>query len=206
MKSFAAINTDPSPPDDSALNALRQATHTRHERIDRLMDLRRMGERDRYGRILQAFQAFLEPWERSVAQALPAHRQAWLRQRSRRHFLQHDLDALALAALEDTPPVPRIAGNAAAWGSLYVIEGSALGGQIITRALAPAGLVPGKGTSYFHGWGADTPGMWREFRAELRSELTSPACVAAACEAACATFDALTAHLDQTLDERTALA
>lgn len=161
-----------------------------------------MGERDRYGRILQAFHAFLGPWERSVAHALPAHRHAWLHQRSRSQFLRQDMMALALPALGEMPPVPRLDGNAAAWGSLYVMEGSALGGQFITRALAASGLVPGKGVSFFNGWGEDTPGMWREFRGELRSELAAPASVDAACDAACATFDALTAHLDHTLDER----
>jgi heme oxygenase len=185
---------------------LRQATRERHARIDSLIDVGRMRERDRYGRILQAFHAFLTPWEYSVARALPAHRHAWLQRRSRRHFLQEDLAALALTPLDGSPAVPRLAGNAAAWGSLYVLEGSALGGQVITRALAGAGLVPGKGGSYFNGWGEDASAMWREFRAELRAELAQPACVDAACAAACATFDALTAHLEHALDERTAPA
>lgn len=206
MKSLPETTSRPASPDDGALTALRRATRERHARIDRLMDLGRVHERGRYGRILQAFHAFLAPWEQSVANALPAHRHAWLHERSRRHFLQEDLAILALSPLHDAPAVPRLAGNAAAWGSLYVIEGSALGGQSITRALAPAGFAPGKGSSYFNGWGEDTPGMWREFRAELRAELAAPACVAAACAAACATFDALTAHLDRTLDERTAPA
>lgn len=206
LKSPTEALSLPASLDDGALLALRRATHERHARIDSLMDLRRMGDRGRYGRILQAFHAFLAPWEQSVASALPAHRHAWLHGRSRRHFLQEDLAALALRPLADTPAVPRLQGNAAAWGSLYVIEGSALGGQVISRALAGEGLVPGKGSSYFHGWGDDTPGMWRDFRSELRSELAAPACVEAACAAACATFDALTAHLHRTLDERVAPA
>lgn len=200
------LEAAPLPPDDRALLALRQATRERHARIDRLVDVSRMGDRGRYGRILQAFHAFLGPWEQSVANALPAHRHAWLHQRSRRHFLQQDLAALALTPLDGSPAVPRLAGNAAAWGSLYVLEGSALGGQVITRALAGAGLAPGRGSSYFNGWGDDASAMWREFRTELRAELARPDCIAAACAAACATFDALTAHLDHTLDERTAPA
>ncbi|MCG2593639.1 biliverdin-producing heme oxygenase [Ramlibacter sp. XY19] len=206
MKSPTAATERPALSDDTALLALRQATRERHARIDTLMDLRRMGDRARYGRILQAFHAFLAPWEQSVANALPAHRHAWLHGRSRRHFLQEDLAALALPPLAAKPAVPRLQGNAAAWGSLYVIEGSALGGQVISRALAGAGLAPGMGSSYFHGWGDDTPGMWRDFRSELRSELAAPACVETACAAACATFDALTAHLEQTLDERVTFA
>jgi len=206
MKFSPAVPSSPDPHDDIALLALRRATRERHARIDRLMDLGRMRERGRYGRILQAFHAFLAPWEQSVAHALPTHRHGWLHERSRRHFLQEDMAALALQPLADAPAVPDLHGNAAAWGSLYVMEGSALGGQLITRTLAGSGLAPGGGLSFFHGWGEETPAMWREFRAELRTELAAPDCVEAACAAACATFDALTAHLDHTLDERTALA
>jgi len=197
----------PAPPASNALAELRLATRERHTRIDRLMDLRRMREPAHYGRVLQAFESFLEPWEQSVAAALPARWHGWLHQRSRRFFLGEDLAALSLSPLRATPPfVPRLAGNAAAWGSLYVMEGSALGGQVITRALARAGVVPGRGAAYFHGWGDDTHAMWQEFMAQLESELATPAAIAAACTAASDTFDALTAHLDGLLHERTAPA
>ena len=195
----------PAPPTASALDALRQATREHHARIDRLMDLPRLQERPRYGRVLQAFDAFLAPWEESVAHALPARWHGWLHDRSRRSFLREDLAVLKLRPLP-APPVPPLASAAEAWGSLYVIEGSALGGQVIARALAHSGTGPDSGAAYFHGWGADTPGLWHEFRARLLEELPGPAQVAAACAAACATFDALAAHLESTLDERIALA
>ena len=196
-----------APPSNSALTALRHATRARHTRIDRLMDLRRLQERPRYGRVLQAFDAFLGPWEQSVALALPARWHRWLHERSRRGFLQDDLAQLALRPLPaPAPEVPRLASTAAAWGSLYVIEGSALGGQVITRALARAGVRPGNGAAYFHGWGEDTHGLWQEFTGLLHEQVAGPPAVATACAAACATFDALTAHLETTLDERIAAA
>jgi len=195
------------PPTDGALAGLRRATRERHARIDRLMNLRRMRERGHYGRVLLAFHGFLGPWEESVAAALPARWHAWLRRRSRRHFLREDLAALSLptspAAAANVPP---LAGNAAAWGSLYVIEGSALGGQVITRALASAGLLPRHGAAYFHGWGGDTPALWQEFLQQLQEQVATPACIEAACAAACGTFDALTAHLHDHLNERAATA
>lgn len=196
----------PPPARPTALAALRQATRERHERIDALMDLRRLGQRDHYARVLQLFDAFLAPWEAAVAAALPAAAGPWLRQRSRRPFLRQDLRALSVAALPWTAPGLAFANPAAAWGSLYVIEGSALGGQVITRALAEAGVHPGHGGAYFHGWGAATGTMWAEFRARLETELPDPARVAAACGAACLTFDALSALLETLPHERIALA
>jgi len=93
--------------------------------------------------------------------------------------------------------------EAAAWGSLYVLEGSALGGQVITRSLAEAGLHPHNGTAYFHGWGDATPARWREFRAVLEAQLAGPGAVDDACEAARGTFDTLSQLLESALHERT---
>jgi heme oxygenase (biliverdin-IX-beta and delta-forming) len=86
------------------------------------------------------------------------------------------------------------------------MEGSALGGQYITRNLAQAGLHPASGAAYFHGWGDATGAMWREARQVLARELASPAATGQACAAARHTFDTLSALLERTLHERTAAA
>lgn len=155
-----------------------------------------------YGRMLQVFDAFLAGWEPAVAAALPARWHRWLASRSRRPFLQQDLHALGLAPAGIAPHVPPLSTAAAAWGSLYVMEGSALGGQVITRSLAEAGLHPHRGTAYFHGWGAATGPMWRDFRALLELQLVAPEAAAEACDAACRTFDTLSNLLESALHER----
>lgn len=200
------MKSTPSAVPHDALLALRQATRERHNRIDRLMDLRRMQDREHYGRLLQAFDAFLAPWEDAIADALPAQWDGWLRHRSRRAFLQQDLHALDLPRLDEPVRPLHFASAAEAWGSLYVIEGSALGGQVITRTLAQFGLQPDSGAAYFHGWGQATGAMWQEFRTRLQAELAHPAWIAAACDAACRTFDALTALMESMLHERAAVA
>lgn len=189
---------------EPVLAALRAATRERHERVDQLMDLRRLAERAHYERVLQVFDAFLGPWEEAVAAALPEAWPTWLRQRSRRAFLQNDLHALGLQPLPRAALQLQLASPAAAWGSVYVLEGSALGGQVITRALAHSGLQPA--SAYFHGWGIATGAMWQEFRLRLQHELPEPAWVAAACDAACQTFDVLAGLLEAKLHERPALA
>jgi heme oxygenase len=120
--------------------ALRAATRSHHERVDRLIDLHRIGEAAYYQRILQGFDAFLRAWEARVLAALPPARHAWLHERSRRAFLQDDLRVLRIAPLPHAAAVPALASAAAAWGSVYVMEGSALGGQVISRTLAHAGV------------------------------------------------------------------
>jgi heme oxygenase (biliverdin-IX-beta and delta-forming) len=86
------------------------------------------------------------------------------------------------------------------------MEGSALGGQVITRSLADAGLRPDRGAAYFHGWGPATGAMWKEVRTLLDQQLADPDTLAQACDGACATFDALALHLEIAFHERPPLA
>ena len=169
------------------------------------MDLQRLQDPSHYARVLRVLDAFLAGWEPAVAAALPAPWQEWLRARSRRAFLQHDLRMLGVAPA----PAARtgaLGSEAAAWGSVYVMEGSALGGQFIARTLAHDGVTPATGGAYFHGWGGATAGMWREVRGLLAAHLGSPAAVAQACDAACVTFDTLSHLLERPLHERTSTA
>lgn len=184
------------------LPQLRAATREHHARIDRLMDLRRMRERRHYAEVLRVLDAFLAAWEPAVAATLPARWHGWLQARSRRSFLRADLHALGVPPAREAATAPALRGAAAAWGSLYVMEGSALGGQVLTRSLAEAGLRPDGGSAYFHGWGDATGPMWREFRTLLEAQLAGPHAVAEACDAACRTFDTLSNLLEHSLHER----
>lgn len=200
-----AVSASPHPDATDALAALRGATREQHARVDRLMDLQRMREPGHYARVLQVLDAFLGAWEPAATAMLPARRQRWLQARSRRPFLQQDLRDLGLPAATPAPLMP-VGSRAAAWGTIYVVEGSALGGRFITRWLAKAGLYADGGMAYFRGWGEATEPMWGEVRALLQSELDSPAAIAQACEAARQAFDTLSVLLEHHLHERTPAA
>ena len=185
-----------APARPAALTALRHASAASHEELESLLRLDADVALARYRRILIGFDRFLAAWEPAMQAALPEGRRAWFIARSRRRFLADDFDALGLQAVpadREPVPLPALGSVAACFGSLYVIEGSALGGQVIARRLAARfGGASGRGAAYFHGWGDDTGGMWREFRELLDAELgTDPTHVAAACTAAVQTFDAL---------------
>lgn len=200
-----AVRFPPAHEPADVVAVLRSATRTHHERIDHLMDLRRMGERAHYGRVLQVFAAFLAAWEPAVVAALPEPWRAWLQARSRRPFLQHDLDQLGLSAPAPAA-LPSFANGEAAWGSVYVMEGSALGGQVMGRRLAQAGLHARSGAAYFHGWGEATADLWRETRGVLAAQLADPAALEQACDGARSTFDTLSRLLERTVHERAAAA
>lgn len=181
------------------LAALRRATRERHDRIEALLRLDAPLTPRRYGTIMQGFHAFLGCWEPAVRAALPARLQDWFDARCRSRFASEDVRYLgaepapalaeraqhAVGGLSLAPP-------AAPFGSMYVIEGSALGGQLLVRRLADCGLAPGRGASYFHGFGERTGSLWREFRERAAEEVgPRPEAIEAACREAERTFDAL---------------
>ncbi|MDB4912577.1 MAG: hypothetical protein JWM95_221 [Gemmatimonadetes bacterium] len=88
-----------------------------------------------------------------------------------------------------------LATPAAAWGALYVVEGSTLGGQHILRTLQTSepvrrhGLTADAGLAYFTGYGNRTAAMWRQFLSALGdADASSPGERDAIIHAAQATF------------------
>lgn len=186
------------------LAALREATAASHDAIDRQLQLGADLPLDRYVRILQGFEGFLSAWEPAVAAALLPGQRAWFSSRSRLAFVRQDLASLAPgAATAPAPVLPPLPNGSAAFGAMYVLEGSALGGQVIARRVAERfGFDRQRGAAYFHGFGDRTGALWREFRERLEAEV-DPAHRGDACAAAVGTFDALRQHFDAVLNDET---
>jgi len=161
----------------------------------------------RYVRILCGFERYLAAWEPHVASALPDTARPWFAARSRLPMLRRDLAQLAPDRPDPgVPALPRLPGAGAAYGSLYVLEGSALGGQLIARRAAERfGFDDRRGAAFFHGHGERTGAMWREFRERLETAV-APHERADACAAAVATFDTLRDNFDTVLADGHALA
>lgn len=187
-------------PGEQLLSELRAATRPHHDRIEQLLALGQPMALPRYGAIIGGFHSFLAGWEPQLRRAMPERLHGWLADRGRAAFAADDLAFLGRAVpssaqAPDCLPEPSMA---AAFGSMYVIEGSALGGQVITPWLKrDLGLEPGRGASYFHGHGRRTGEMWREFRLRATAEVgADPASRRTACRAAERTFDALIATFE----------
>jgi heme oxygenase len=182
------------------LSELRDKTRAEHARIEQVLRLAHPMSEARYAGIVSGFHEFLRRWEPRLLVALPPHLRDWAARRKRSPFAADDLRHLrgtpdpqgALVAERAVRSLP-MADAAATLGSMYVIEGSALGGQVITPLLKKhLGLTPLAGASYFHGHGPATGAMWRDFREVIAREIgddTHAAC--AASQEAQRTFAAL---------------
>ena len=98
--------------------------------------------------------------------------------------LRADLSALGVTAdgLPRCRDVPRPTCRDSAFGHLYVLEGSALGGQIVSREVSKAlGIRADNGGSFYAASGRPPVGeTWRGFRAALERHCARPDLAAAA--------------------------
>ncbi len=170
--------------------ALRDATRTHHERTEAAVDLMaRLHSLDAYRAMVARFLGLHAPLEDALAGLPWADAGLDFEARRRTPALRADLDALGVdaATVEMCPDVPHPATLAAGLGSLYVLEGASLGGQIIARdATAALGT---DATRFFRGDGRAVGPMWRAFGRALDSTLDTPERLGEATRAAADTFD-----------------
>jgi len=159
---------------DSILLELKQQTSAHHRRLETEADIwTALSSPARYRRLISrmfGIYSALESRLRSV-QGLPEFLPD-LSQRWKIPMLTADVAALGLdpRACEETADAPELAHIAAAFGGLYVLEGSTLGGQLISRQVhAKLGLTPGNGCRFFFSYGENVGQMWKTFGQALES-------------------------------------
>jgi heme oxygenase (biliverdin-IX-beta and delta-forming) len=159
----------------SAVRRLRAETAAAHEAVDAAYGGFALADPVSYAAFLRAHARALPAVEQALAGwALPT----W---RPRTEALAADLADLGVPAPEPYA-MSRPGEAAAAWGMLYVIEGSRLGGAMLERQVA-AGL-PRRYLASRH-----LPGEWRALLAALDAAATDDAWTERAVTAARATFD-----------------
>lgn len=158
---------------------LRAVTTVAHSRLERDLDLLRPPlSRARFTALLIQFWGFHAASEPAIRRhGASAHLMGG---RYRLDILARDLQSAGLSSGEiEALPQCAAAGRLClsvegALGSLYVMEGSTLGGRLISRALSEVSWLPPGGLVYFNPYGSRTAAMWRGFQSELTAH-SSPA-------------------------------
>jgi heme oxygenase len=188
--------------DEHAITSIRAATRHRHTALEGVLQLVPVLTLGRYLAALRGFELFLWEWEPRINQALPLALRPWYASRSRLDLLQRDLAALDGERCTSAA-VKRACGRAVAeieltsiaatFGSLYVLEGSALGGRVIAAAASTTlGFDRHHGAAYFNGLDQHAAERWASFRRLLEEQVgTDSPARRQADTAACQTFDAL---------------
>lgn len=141
---------------------LRAATRQAHEALESSLNLLDPPLRqERFRRVLVRFESFHRAWEPKVERLIGDD--GFTSSRRRLPHLQADLAALGAEVDQAAAPdLSYLSDAAAAWGSIYVMEGSTLGGQVISKALSGAPWLPAGGLRYFSPHGRRTAEVWRE--------------------------------------------
>ena len=130
-----------------------------------------------YKSILALFFGYFSPLEQKLNQ-FESEILAFLpdfQERRKSVALLSDLEALqknqnSTVSVSICSDLPHVTSLAEAFGCMYVIEGSTLGGRVISKHLNKAlGLSAGTGLSFFSGYGDRTGERWSTFRKALQT-------------------------------------
>ncbi|MBK8813055.1 MAG: biliverdin-producing heme oxygenase [Acidobacteria bacterium] len=161
----------PETANDSIMAQLKSRTAHQHQATEATVNLMRPDfTLDDYRELLKRFFAFYEPFEAKVQESL-AENPIELDHSERLNTprLLKDLKNLGYSddeinAFERAETFPDLDSKENIFGSLYVIEGSTLGGQVIGRHLKQHfDLDASNGAAFFLGYGPDTGKMWRGY-------------------------------------------
>jgi heme oxygenase len=125
--------------------------------------------------------------------------------------LEQDLLALGLSvaelkALPVCSQLPDVSTFERTLGCMYVLEGSMLGGQMITRKLQSYLPVdPDHNLHYFNGYGADTRQRWQQFGTLLNEQVSGEDADRQTLEAAVDTFVQIGQWLERPIDDNNEL-
>jgi heme oxygenase len=144
-------------------DTLRERTQDLHGTLDSSLPLLSPAlTLEQYVAFLGRMYAWLEPTER-MTQDLLADGRFRVRPLRRAPAIVADLADLGGRPAVLDRSIPRLESEAHAVGCCYVLEGSALGGQLIARHLSRTlNLSTERGSRYFRGSGADTGQRWRD--------------------------------------------
>jgi heme oxygenase len=152
------------------LTTLRKETARQHRNTEKELDLLRPSfTRDHYVALLKRFYGFHLPWESKVEAALETELPDFFKSRKKLGNLEADLryfgsDTEDLSNIVPCKSLPPLKSTGSVLGSVYVVEGSSLGGSILARHFGEhLGIRPDAGCRYFFGYGDRTGQMWSAF-------------------------------------------
>ena len=158
------------------LDKIKAATAEKHRSLEKSPLLLPLGERritkSQYINILIKFYGYFFPLEETINKVDPLKKYL-------PDFFQRRKAALILQDLRDLnyptgvlplcTDLPQLGNLSEVFGAIYVMEGSTLGGQFITKVVkSELDLTGRKGTAFFSGYRKETGARWKSFQNFLR--------------------------------------
>lgn len=156
---------------------LKAYTAENHQLLEKKLvaKMRAMRSKQHYIDVLAVFYSYFGGLEHLINNHLQSDKIPDHQLRRKAGLLAGDMESLGakLPELASAYFLPEITGHHEALGAMYVMEGSTLGGKIISQMVRKQlGLT--EGLSFFHGYGDRTPDMWQRFQEILNQPENLP--------------------------------
>lgn len=149
------------------MTKLKEATKHQHDSLENAVDiLQNCSHQSGYVNLLRGFYSYHAAIEKSLARVDWQTLNFDFESRRKRFLLEKDLQSFGVnvAEVEMWADLPAIRAASEAVGCLYVLEGSTLGGRIISRHLREKlELNAENGAAYFNSYGERVGEMWMAF-------------------------------------------
>lgn len=148
---------------------IKEATKINHQLLEKklIAIIRSIRNKSDYAQLLVIFYRFFGSLEITINRHLDLSCMPDYPHRRKSVALANDLNLLGLAPpqLPNANELPEINDHFQATGALYVIEGSTLGGRIISKIIQQQlNLADMNGLTFFKGYGDRTYRMWQHFK------------------------------------------
>lgn len=147
------------------IQKVRTATHSLHEALDQSLVpyIEAIETTKEYAALLCLFYGFFKPVYDSIDASIDTVYLPDYSSRRKPQLILRDLEELGTTYDSHLcRHLPKITDNVTAFGALYVLEGSTLGGVMIKKMVAGR-LQTDKGLSFFSGYGRHTREQWNVF-------------------------------------------
>jgi heme oxygenase (biliverdin-IX-beta and delta-forming) len=155
-----------APHADPVLPKIRAGTAELHETLETSLDLLRPDLTvHHFVAFLEGMYGYYRAWEERVWPVLMTADSGLMRGRRKAELLKSDLAGFGVSS-EEVPlcrELPSISSPSEAIGSLYVLEGSTLGGQLLLRHFGRTLQLGPDQLSFLHGYGEQTGSMWKAY-------------------------------------------
>ncbi len=153
---------------------LKKDTLRSHQQLEKMLvgRMKAIRSKEDYVNLLQLFYTYFGGLETQIDQYIGKNELNDYAERRKTQALAHDIETLggkpmAKANDEDLPQIKNVLQ---AYAAMYVIEGSTLGGKIISKMMAQQlGINNGEGLSFFNGYGDGTETKWESFKDTLNN-------------------------------------
>lgn len=143
---------------------IKEATKQAHQELEKtvVLQLKNVRSQADYAEVLKNFYAYFDAVEKVITPFIHQETLPDIVERRNSSYLKKDIEELGSET--DVLPLavaPVITNIQQAFGAMYVLEGSIMGGPHIVQMLQKYGME--KGFHFFSGYGADSGKMWAAF-------------------------------------------